>query len=88
VAPVNGKFRSRKFSLAVASFVIATLGAALVSATATVLLISKRGGLTPDIWLQTQSLVLYFWLFTDAAILAGYGIPNVVEKWSPKGGGV
>lgn len=80
--PVNGKFRSRKFSLAVASFIVATVGAQLFSLTTTGLLEAKL--IDGEVWYKAQSMIFYFWLFCDGVILAGYGIPNVIEKWSPK----
>lgn len=78
----DSKFRSRKFRLAILSFVVVTVDAHLVAGIASLFLWLKI--IDSNIWHQTLSLACYWWLFSDATILGMYGGANVIEKWSPK----
>ncbi len=82
---VNGKKRSRKWLLACVSLALATAGATAMEFIA--FLLALEGILAGPEWRLVAVAVLYWWLFLDLGILAGYGIPNVMEKWAPKGGG-
>jgi hypothetical protein len=81
----DDKFRSRKWILACRSLVTATVVMVLVEVLAAIL--AWRGVLPAAEYRQSAVAVLYWWLFCDLGVLGGYGIPNVIEKWSPKGGG-
>ena len=84
---VNGdrQRRSRKWLLAIASLTLATIGATILQVT---IFILAWKTLIEGETLRTMVLgVLYWWMFVDAAVLSGYGIANVIEKWAPKGGG-
>ena len=83
---VNGKKRSRKWVLACVSLGLATTGATAMEGAA--FLLAFREVIPGDQWRLVAVAVLYWWLFLDLGILAGYGIPNVIEKWAPRGGGV
>ena len=83
---VNRKKRSRKWVLACVSLALATAGATAMEFMA--FLLARKGLLAGPEWRQVVVAVLYWWLFLDLGILAGYGIPNVIEKWAPRGGGV
>ena len=82
---VNGKKRSRKWVLACVSLALATTAAAAMEFVALVL--ALEGVLPGPEWRLVAVAILYWWMFLDLGILGGYGIPNVVEKWAPKGGG-
>ena len=74
--------RSRKWLLAIASLTIATVGATTLQV---VIFYLAWKGLTEGETLRAMVLgVLYWWMFVDAAVLSGYGIANVIEKWAPK----
>ena len=84
MAEQNGdkKRRSRKWLLAVASLALATIGAIVLHAAIFVL---AWKALIEGETLRAMVLgVLYWWMFVDAAVLSGYGIANVIEKWAPK----
>jgi hypothetical protein len=79
---VNNKKRSRKWVLACVSLALATIGASLMETAAFTL--AFREILGGEQWRLVAVAILYWWLFLDLGILAGYGIPNVIEKWAPK----
>ncbi len=79
---LNNKKRSRKWVLACVSLALATIGALLMEAAAFTL--AFREILGGEQWRLVAVAILYWWMFLDLGILAGYGIPNVVEKWAPK----
>lgn len=85
VEEVNNKKRSRKWVLACVSLAVATTGTAVMEWVA--LTLAFREILDGEQWRQVAVAILYWWLFVDATVLSGYGIANVIEKWSPKGGG-
>ena len=78
---MNGKKRSRKWVLACVSLAVATLGATVMEGAAFALAFRKI--LDGENWRLVAVSILYWWLFLDLGILAGYGIPNVIEKWAP-----
>jgi len=80
----NGKTRSRKWLLAIAAFVAAMLGWAAAEYSAFWLLV--EGLISAEIYADMVKFTRYWWGFTTIGILGGYGIPNVAEKWRPKGG--
>lgn len=82
---VNDKKRSRKWVLACVSLVLATIAAIAMELAAVVL--ALKGILPGPEWRLVAVAILYWWMFLDLGILGGYGIPNVVEKWAPKGDG-
>ena len=82
---LNGKKRSRKWVLACVSLGLATTGATAMEGAAFLLALEKV--LAGPEWRLVAVAILYWWMFLDLGILAGYGIPNVIEKWAPKGGG-
>ncbi len=82
---VNDTRRSRKWALAKASLGIATIGAVVMETAALTLAFERT--ITGEIWREVAIGLLYWWLFVDMAVLSGYGITNVIEKWAPKGGG-
>ena len=82
---VNGKKRSRKWVLACISLALVTIGASAMELVAFLLAVEEI--LAGPEWRLVAVAILYWWMFVDLGILAGYGIPNVVEKWAPRGGG-
>jgi len=82
VEEVNGKKRSRKWVLACVSLTLATIGASIMEVAAFLLAVERI--LPGEQWRLVAIAILYWWLFLDLGILAGYGIPNVIEKWAPR----
>ncbi len=79
---VNGVRRSRKWVLAVTSLTLATVAATILESAVFVLALK---GLVEGETLRAMVLgVLYWWMFVDAAVMSGYGIVNVIEKWAPR----
>ena len=74
--------RSRKWLLAIASLTLATLASAVLQVV--VFALAWKGLLTGEPLRAMVMGVLYWWLFVDMAVLSGYGVANVVEKWAPK----
>lgn len=81
---LNGVQRSRKWALAKSSLAIATVGA--IAAELMAFFLAVETILTGEVWREFSIAVLYWWLFVDMAVLSGYGIANVIEKWAPRGG--
>jgi hypothetical protein len=81
----DDRFRSRKFLLACASLAIATL--VLVVGEYGIYQLVKAKLIDATNYRLLAVAGLYWWLFCDLGVLGGYGIPNVIEKWSPRGGG-
>jgi hypothetical protein len=81
-AAENLRNSSRKWRLAVASLVLATSAAIVI--TSAVGFFLWKGLLTEEAWLKGCMGVLYWWLFADGMVLSGYGVVNVIEKWAPK----
>jgi len=73
---------SRKWRLAVASLILATLAAIFITTAVGVFL--WKGFMTEEVWLKGSMGVLYWWLFADGMVLSAYGVVNVIEKWAPK----
>jgi hypothetical protein len=84
MAEQNGdkKRRSRKWLLAVASLTLATVGATILQMT--IFALTWQGFIEGETLRAMVLGVLYWWMFVDAAVLSGYGIANVIEKWAPK----
>jgi len=82
---VDNRYRSRKFILACVYIAVATI-TMLAGEYALHTLVAEKI-LDPENYRLSAIAVLYWWLFCDLGVLGGYGVPNVIEKWSPKGGG-
>jgi len=78
----DDRYRSRKWRLAIASLALGTIGATIMETM--VLALALKGLVTEEIWMKAAVSFLYWWLFIDLTVLSGYGIANVIEKWSPK----
>lgn len=77
----DDRYRSRKWRLAIASLALGTIGATILEIG--IFLLLWKNLIPDEIWLKATTSVLYWWLFVDLTVLAGYGFANVVEKWSP-----
>lgn len=80
--PMDDRFRSRKWILAIVSLALATMAATVMEIAVFTLI--YRGLISEEVWHKGALSFLYWWLFVDATVLSGYGIANVIEKWAPK----
>ena len=83
-APVNSITRNRKFRLAVASLVVASVAAAVMEYVAFWLLVETL--IDKMIWQSVSCWILGWWLAADAGVLTLYGGQNVIAKWAPAPG--
>ena len=74
--------RSRKWLLAIASLTLATVAATILELA--IFALAWKGLIEGEILRAMVLGVLYWWMFVDAAVLSGYGIANVIEKWAPR----
>ena len=78
----DDKYRSRKWMLAVFTEIVATIGGMLMQLAGFFLVVETI--LPPAIYTTFAIGIGYVWLFTTSVVLSGYGIANVMEKWSLK----